>query len=122
MTKTILEFESEVFDAVRGRIYIELPPILQERGIATIKLQFRIRPFPRGFIQFYYNEVNGKTSLALVIRDTRAYGYDYIPGKGWHRHIWPQGNRDYSVEGRKPTTVYNFMERIDEILTPITKT
>lgn len=105
MTKTIWEFESEIFDAVRVRPYLELPPIIQERGIATIKLRFRVRLLPGGFVQFYYNEVNGKTSLVLVTGNTRSYGHDYVPDKGWHRHMWPQGDHDYSVEGKRPMTV-----------------
>lgn len=122
MRKTIQDFQNEVFDAVRIRSYIELPPILQQRGIVTIKLQFRIKPIPSTFVQFYYNEVNGKTSLVLVTKGTRSYGHDYTPDKGWHRHVWPEGDHDYSAEGRKPVTVRDFMERIDEIFTSTTKT
>jgi len=121
MTKTVREFEGEVFDAVRVRPYIELPPILWERGIATIKLRFRAKSVRGGFVQFYYNQVNGKTFLVLLTKGTRSYGHDYTPDKGWHRHRWPQGNHNYSEEGKKPVTVQEFMEGVDKILAAFTK-
>ncbi|MBU0701572.1 hypothetical protein KKE26_09840 [bacterium] len=116
MTKRTQEFEAEVFEAVRLRPYIELPPIIQNREIVTIKLRFRVRPIPDGFVQFYYNEINGRTSLALVMGNARSYGHDYVSDKGWHKHTWPQGNHDYSEEARQPITVHDFMERVDEII------
>ncbi|MEK7813696.1 MAG: hypothetical protein AAB296_08040, partial [Candidatus Desantisbacteria bacterium] len=109
MTKRTQEFETEVFEAIRLRHYIELLPIIQNHEIVTIKLRFRIKPIPDGFVQFYYNEINGRTSLALVAGNTRSYGHDYVHGKGWHKHIWPQGNHDYSKEARKSITVQDFM-------------
>ena len=119
MRKTAREFEEDVFEAVRVRTYIELPPVLRERGMATVKLRFRIRSLPDGVIQFYYNEVDGKTSLALVVKETRSYGHDYTPYRGWHRHTWPHGDHDYSEEGRKPATIQDF---VDEIIASIAET
>ncbi|MEK7274314.1 MAG: hypothetical protein AAB110_03575 [Candidatus Desantisbacteria bacterium] len=116
MTKRTQEFETEVFEAIRLRHYIELPPIIQNREIVTIKLRFRIKLIPAGFVQFYYNEINGKTSLALVAGNIRSSGHDYVPDKGWHKHIWPQGNHDYSKEARKSITVQDFMRNVDEII------
>ena len=112
----IREFEEEVFEAIRTRKYVELPPVMWERGVATIKLRFRIRGVRGGFLQFYYNQETGKVSLAFVIGNNRVYGHDYIPAYGWHRHLFPSGNHDYSENGRRSVTVDEFMKGVDEIL------
>jgi len=116
MTKRTQEFEAEVFEAIRLKHYIELPPSIQNREIVTIKLRFRIKLISDGFVQFYYNEINGRTSLALVAGNTRLYGHDYVPDKGWHKHTCPQGNHDYSEESVKSITVHDFMKNVDEII------
>ena len=116
MTKTIEQFEKEVFDTIRANKYIELPPIIHERGIATIKLRFRIKMIRNSFIQFYYNEDNGKTSMVLVIKACRVYGHDYTPQQGWHRHLPPQGEHDYTPNGKRSITVKKFVEQVDSII------
>lgn len=119
MIKPLAQFEKEVFDAVRIREYIEMPPIIREHGISTIKLRFRVKTFPNWFVQFYYNETNGKISLVLLIDGNRVYGHDFVADKGWHRHLWPQGNHDYSIESKESVTIQEFMKKIDEILTTV---
>lgn len=119
MIKPIAQFEQEVFDAIRIREYIELPPVMLERGISTVKLRFRIKTFPNWFIQFYYNDTNGKSSLALIIEGNRVYGHDFAADKGWHRHLWPKGQHDYSIEGIKSVTIQEFMKKVDEILATV---
>ena len=116
MTKTIGQFEKEVFDAIRTREYIELPPIIHERGIATIKLRFRIKGIRNSFMQFYYNEDNGKTSMVLVIKGCRVYGHDYTPQQGWHRHLPPKGEHDYTLAGKRLITIKRFIEEVDGII------
>ncbi|MCL0034967.1 hypothetical protein M1N21_03550 [Dehalococcoidia bacterium] len=43
MKKDIDKFEGDVLKAIRARKYLEVPPVIHERGIATIKLRFRIK-------------------------------------------------------------------------------
>ena len=100
MRKRVRDFQQEVFDAVRGREYVSLPPILYERFISTVKLRFRIKKIHESFIQFYYNDDNGKTSMTLVVKGKRMYGHDYTSKRGWHRHPPPNGKHNYSEEGR----------------------
>lgn len=116
MTKTVGQFEKEVFEAIRAKKYIELPPIIHKRGIATIKLRFRIKGLRNSFVQFYYNEDNGKTSTAMVVEASRVYGHDYTPQQGWHRHLPPKGEHDYTPDGKRPITVKRFIEEVDGII------
>ena len=65
-----------------------------ERGIVTIKMRFRIKEIGNSFVQFYYNEDNGKTSMAMVVKARRVYGHDYTPQRGKRhsdasRSMWP---------------------------------
>jgi len=110
------DFLREVFEAVRGRSYVDLPPLLVESFVSTVKLRFRIRQVRDGLIQFYYNEDNGKLLMALVVEGKRVYGHDYAPEKGWHRHLLPDGRHDYGEEGKKPVTVEDFLKNVDEWL------
>jgi hypothetical protein len=116
MRKSVQDFQREVFEAVRGREYIDLPPTLLQRFISTIKLRFRIRKIHESFIQFYYNDDNGKTSMALVVKEKRICGHDSTPKRGWHCHLPPNGKHNHSEEGRKPMTVEEFLKKVDEIV------
>jgi len=116
MKKSTKDFQREVFEAVRGRGYVDLPPVIIESYVFTVKLCFRIRKIRESFIQFYYNEDNGKTSMALVVEGKRMYGHDYTPKRGWHRHVLPNGEHDYSEEGKKPATVEGFQKKVDKIV------
>jgi hypothetical protein len=116
MKKSRQDFQREVFEAVRGRDYVDLPPIIIQSYISTVKLRFRIRKILESFIQFYYNEDNGKVSMALVVEGKRIYGHDYTPKGGWHRHVLPDGEHDHSEEGKKPVTVEEFLEKVDEVV------
>ncbi|MCL0048343.1 hypothetical protein M1N20_02710 [Dehalococcoidia bacterium] len=116
MKKDIDKFEGDVLKAIRARKYLEVPPVIHERGIATIKLRFRIKAIGNGFLQFYYNQDNGKASLALIIKNSRIYGHDYAPYTGWHRHVPPDGEHNHSEEARKPISVDRFMHRVDELV------
>ena len=116
MKKGTQDFQQEVFEAVRKRDYVDLPPILIQSYISTVKLRFRIRKIRESFIQFYYNEDDGKTSMALVVEGKRIYGHDYTPKGGWHRHVLPNGEHDYSEEGKRPVTVEEFLKKVDEIV------
>jgi hypothetical protein len=110
------KFERDVLEAVRARKYLEVLPVIHQRGIATIKLRFRIKAIRNGFLQFYYNQDNGKASLALIITNSRVYGHDYAPYTGWHRHVPPDGEHNHSEEGKKPISVDKFMQRVDELV------
>ena len=116
MRKRVVDFQQEVFEAVRGREYVSFPPILYERFISTVKLRFRIRKIRESFMQFYYNDDNGKTSMAFVVEGKRMYGHDYAPKRGWHRHLPPNGRHNYSEEGRKAMSIEGFLKKVDELV------
>jgi len=120
VTKSVEQFEKEVFEALRVKEYIELPPVIHERGIVTIKLRFRVRGIRHGFVQFYYNEENRKTSMAMVIGASRVYGHDYTPQQGWHRHLPPRGEHDYNQAGKRPITIKKFIEKVKSVLSGVT--
>ena len=58
MKKDIDKFQGDVIKAIRTREYLEISPVIHERGIATIKMRFRIKAMANGFLQFYYNQDN----------------------------------------------------------------
>ena len=66
--------------------------------------------------QFYYNEGNEKTSMALVIKAQRVYGHDYTPQQGWHRHLPPKGEHDYTPDGKRSVTINRFIEEVDSLI------
>ena len=50
MKKGVQDFQREVFEAVRGREYVDLPPVTIEMYMSTVKLRFRIREIRGSFI------------------------------------------------------------------------
>lgn len=121
MIKTIDQFLKEVITEMRKKSYMEVPPMLEQVGLATLKLRFRIKNVKKGFIQFYYNQDNGKISMAIVVGGKRIYGHNCIPGLGWHRHLPPDGRHDYSANARKPVSIKEFVEQMDKIVKKCTR-
>lgn len=68
------------------------------------------------FVQVYRNDRFDTTNLVLMYNEQRIYARDQLGG-AWHRHTTddPQAH-DASVTGRRPVSLTEFLDEVEDLL------
>lgn len=80
----------------------------------TVKMRLHIDV--ECFVQVYANTHKELTSYTLVLNRARIFGRDSEGGQ-WHRHPADAPDQhDFSPEGQRPVTLFEFLAEIQQIL------
>jgi len=96
MTTTLKEFRKAFVKALNRYLPQAEVMLTEKRGIV---LDCRAKLDADTFIAVYFNALTGKTSYALIYKDSRLAGYDNY--RFWHRH--PPGEIDRHEPCAEPT-------------------
>ena len=79
-------------------------------------VKYRLEIDEQTFIQIYQNVKTGTINYLLIRGLSRIFGRDCCGGR-WHKHPFenPMGH-DFSTEGSKPVSLYEFLKEVEEIL------
>lgn len=102
--------------AVQQRAYFtQLVLLDQSRSVVKARLYVS----PSLFVQVYRNDRFDTTNLVLVHNDRRIFGRDQLDG-GWHRHpVDDPGRHDFSEEGLRNTSLSEFLDEVEAILSDL---
>jgi hypothetical protein len=102
------EVESRVYFS-RLEVFDQSPTLLKARLYISTEL----------FVQIYRNNRFDTTNLVLIHNGRRVYARDQLGGT-WHRHttIAPELH-DTSIEGRQSSTVPDFLNEVETVLTEL---
>lgn len=79
-------------------------------------VKFRFEIDSSTFIQIYHNTSTGTKNYILIRDLRRCYSRDCYDGK-WHRHPFNDpSNHDFSLEGSKNVTLYDFLKEVEDFL------
>lgn len=62
------------------------------------------------FLAFYYNQVTGTQSFALVRNEQRLWGIDYDNLRGWHEHTLGQPEQHIILEAQTISSIIKHLQ------------
>lgn len=104
------DLKQEILGAARKFPFIQTIYLIDETDSA---LKFRLEIDASTFIQVYHNISTGTINYVFIHSSQRIYGRDCCDGK-WHLHPFDNpATHDFSLEGYRHISLYEFLEEVE---------
>lgn len=106
----IEDLKKEIFETAHNFPFIQTIYLIDETD-AAVKLRLEIDTAT--FIQIYHNIATETINYILIHSSQRIYGRDCCDGK-WHRHPFDNpSTHDFSFEGSRFISSYEFLKEVE---------
>jgi hypothetical protein len=106
----INDVKQEIFEAAHQFPFIKAIYLIDETDSA---LKYRLEIDTASFIQIYHNISTETINYVFIHNSQRIYGRDCCDGK-WHRHPFDNpSTHDFSAEGARHVSLYEFLEEVE---------
>lgn len=107
------DVKKEIIEIARKFPFIQMIYLIDATDSA---LKFRLEIDTSTFIQIYHNISTETINYVFVHSSQRIYGRDCCDGK-WHRHPFDNpSTHDFSLEGTRHISLYEYLEEVEEYL------
>jgi len=106
----IESLKKEIFETAHKFFYIKTIYLIDETDSA---IKFRLEIDASTFIQIYHNLATETINYVCIHSFQRIYGRDCCDGK-WHRHPFDNpSSHDFSLEGSRHISLYEFLKEME---------